>query len=171
MEIEIIKSINGALSTPFADTFFKFVTTLGNGGAIWIITAIVLLCFKNTRKAGISLSISLIFCLVVGNLTLKPLIARPRPFDADLSIIPLIPKPTDFSFPSGHTLSSFAAATSLTLSFKRRGAYSFILATLIAFSRLYLMVHYPTDVLFGIILGTLLGFLAKKVFDFTSQKW
>ena len=171
MEIEIIKSLNGALSSPFADAFFKFVTTLGNGGAVWIITAIALLCFKNTRIAGACLSLSLIFCLLIGNLTLKPLIARPRPFDADLSLVPLIPKPTDFSFPSGHTLSSFAAATSLTLSFKRRGAYSFVLATLIAFSRLYLMVHYPTDVLFGIALGALLGFLAKKIFDFARRKW
>ena len=170
MEIEIIKGINSALSCPFADAFFKGITTLGNGGAVWIFIAVVLLCFKKTRAAGLSLSISLIFCLLIGNLTLKPIIARPRPFDADLNLVPLIPPPTDFSFPSGHTLSSFAAATSLTLSFKKRGALAFILAALIAFSRLYLMVHYPSDVLFGIILGIFLAYLAKKVFDFISHK-
>lgn len=170
-EIEIIKGINSALSCPPLDKFFIFVTTLGNSGIIWILAAIALLCFKKTRNMGCVLAISLIFCLLISNLTLKPLVARPRPFSIDTSILPIIPLPKDFSFPSGHTTSSFAAAVAIYCCNKKWGIISLVLAALIAFSRLYLMVHYPTDVLFGIILGTLLGFLAKKVFDFARKKW
>ena len=169
-EIEIIKAINSALSTPALDKFFVFVTTLGNGGAIWILAAIALLCFKKTRSMGCVLAISLIFCLLISNLTLKPLISRPRPFSIDSSIVPIIPLPSDFSFPSGHTTSSFAAAAAIYCCNKKWGIFATVLAALIAFSRLYLMVHYPSDVIFGVVLGTFLGFAAKKSFDFIRRK-
>lgn len=106
---------------------------------------------------------ALILCLLIGNLFLKPVVARVRPFDINTAIDILIKKPLDFSFPSGHTMSSFAAATVLIYMDKKIGAISLILATIIGFSRLYLYVHYPSDVVIGLLIGVLLGIISIKL--------
>ena len=158
----ILNFIRHNLSGDFADGLMKFITHLGDGGAIWIITAIVLLCFKKTRRAGACLGVALVFVAIVGNVVLKNIFARTRPFiEANMPII--INPPGGFSFPSGHTGSSFAAATVLSEFYKKWAALFYIVASLIAFSRMYLYVHYPSDILGGIMLGVVIGFVCCKV--------
>lgn len=157
----ILNFIRDNLSGEIADAVMKFITHLGDGGCIWIIAALVLLCFKKTRVAGICLAISLIVTAVVGNLILKNIFARTRPFIA-ANVPIIINPPGGYSFPSGHTSSSFAAATALSGHFKKQAPLFYIVAALIAFSRVYLYVHYPTDILGGAFLGIAVGFICLK---------
>ena len=108
-------------------------------------------------------------CLLCGNLLLKPLIGRIRPFNVQDAITLLIAAPLDYSFPSGHTMSSFAAAMVLLLTDRRMGIPAMLLAGLIAFSRMYLYVHYPTDILGGALLGILCGYLGCRIVQKTEQ--
>lgn len=151
------------------NAFFDFImprlTVLGNGGIIWITVAIFMVLFKKTRLCGLTIATALILVLIWGNLILKPLIERPRPFMLDNSIALLIPPPTDFSFPSGHTYSSVASAIILWRFDKRAGTLAWVLATLIIFSRLYLMVHFVTDIIGGIVLGTLVAYTSIYLVD------
>lgn len=152
---------------PFLNTIMTGITTLGDHGMIWILFTILLLIPKKTRKAGLVSAMALIGSLLFNNLLIKNLVQRPRPYVtfADLQI--LIPKPSEFSFPSGHTSSSFAAAAAICACLpKKYGIPAMILAALIGFSRLYVGVHYPTDVLAGAILGILLGYGAKYLAEF-----
>lgn len=153
----ILDFIKEYLKNPFFDFIMPKITALGNGGIIWIIAAIVLLAIPKYRKGGVALSVGLLAGLLIGNLTLKPLIARTRPFDLVEGIELLITAPTDFSFPSGHTLSSFIAAAVLTMIDKRFGYVAIPLAALIAYSRMYLYVHYPSDILGGIVLAAIIS--------------
>ena len=156
------------MSSPFWDAFFKGVTRLGDGGLIWIAAGMLLIIYGCVRKkqgvllCGASMLVALAIGFIAGNLILKPLIARPRPYEG-LDISLLIKAPTDFSFPSGHTLSSFAASVSVFLRNRKWGVAAIILACLIAFSRLYLYVHFPSDILFGILLGTASAYAANKI--------
>ena len=143
------------------DRIMIFITSLGNMSMVWIIIGIYLLINKKYRKYGIMLLLSLLLCAIVGNLTLKPLVARIRPFNAMPLIDGLLIKaPLDYSFPSGHTMCSFAPTIVLCYMIKRVGICAVILSTLIGFSRLYLYVHYPSDVVSGAIIGILLGTLS-----------
>lgn len=153
----ILDFIQQYIKNPVFDFLMPSVSWLGNGGLIWIIAAVVLLAIPKYRKGGVALSVGLLACLLIGNLTLKPLIARVRPFDMVEGIELLIKAPTDFSFPSGHTLSSAIAAAVLTMTDKRFGYGAIPLACLIAFSRMYLYVHYPTDILGAIILAAIIS--------------
>ena len=150
----------GTLHMPVLNQIMIFVSALGNAGLVWIIICAVMLCKKSTRKCGVTMAVALIIGLLVCNLTLKPLIARVRPFDAhDIAL--LISAPSDWSFPSGHTVSSFGAATSALITLKKRGIPFMVLAVLIAFSRLYLQVHYLSDVLVGCLLGCLFAVISN----------
>ena len=151
---EILLQIQQHLRTDMLTPFMKIVTFLGNGGWFWILCAVVLLAVPKTRKTGYSAVLSLIFGVIVTNLLLKNIVARPRPFAEIEALIPLIAKPTDFSFPSGHTTASFAVAlVMLRMLPKKIGIPAVVLAALVAFSRLYLGVHYPTDVLAGFVVA------------------
>jgi len=131
--------------------FWRGVTFLGNGGWFWIALGIALLFFKKTRFAGLTALLSLLLCFLITNLLLKNLVARPRPYEEISALIPLIAKPTDYSFPSGHACASFASAFMYIRTLPRRyGVMTIVLASMIAFSRLYLGVHYPSDILGGI---------------------
>lgn len=146
----------------------RIFTELGNGGIVWILTGLVCIFFKKSRRCGVLMLLTMLMCLILGNGVIKNLVARPRPFQAfDREIVLLIPPPGEYSFPSGHTLHSFAAAVTIFLHNKKAGAAALLLAALIAFSRLYFFVHFPTDVLAGVVLGTLAALLvyalAKKV--------
>lgn len=149
------------LRCDFLDWFFPRFTILGNGGWFYILVATLLLCFPKTRRAGHNAALALIFCLLAGNLTLKPLIGRIRPHDANGFTQLLVPRLGDFSFPSGHTFGATAVAVSLLFYHKKAGIVACIFTALMAFSRLYLYVHYPSDVLGGILLGTAAAFLAR----------
>ncbi|HOA33950.1 MAG TPA: phosphatase PAP2 family protein [Clostridiales bacterium] len=147
----------------------KVITTLGDGGTIWIIIALILLFTKKYRKYGFMMAAGLIITLVVNDNILKPLIARPRPFDfegwTDFIYPEIIKRPDGFSFPSGHTTSSFLSTVPLLKANKKFGIPALVLAALIAFSRVYVFVHYPTDILGGIVMGFIYGLLGCLIVD------
>lgn len=157
---------------PLLDKFMVFITTLGDEGIIWIAIAILMLCLKKYRVCGIGMAISLILMLLTGNIFLKHFFMRERPCWIDTSIELLIASPSSYSFPSGHTFSSFVSAVTIFLHYKKEGIAALILATLISFSRMYLFVHFPTDVLASVILGTGIAiavyYCMKKSKKFTS---
>lgn len=166
----ILEFIRLNMNNRFLDIIMPFISALGNAGFIWIVITIAFLALKKFRRCGTMLLISLVMCLLIGNLTLKPYIARLRPSDINTAINLLIERPTDFSFPSGHTMSSFAAATVIYNTNKKLGFTAFLLATLIAFSRLYLYVHYPSDVAAAIILGVLISLCTMKIYNRRKEK-
>lgn len=162
----ILLWIQENLRTSILSDIMVFITHLGDNGAIWITIAILLILSAKTRKVGIMTIVALIFSFVINNLLLKNAICRLRPFEVINSLTPLIQAPTDFSFPSGHSAASFAAAgILLTRTNKYIGIPAWILAILIAFSRLYVGVHYPTDVITGILMGL---FIAMETINITD---
>ena len=156
----ILRAVQSTLTCPALDFLMPRVTALGNGGVIWLAAAGGLLCTKKYRRQGLLLLGGLAAGVLVGNGLLKHLVARPRPCWLDDSVRLLIAVPTDYSFPSGHTLSSAIGATVMTGTDRRFGWIAIPLAVLIAFSRLYLYVHFPSDVLAGAVLGVVIGGLA-----------
>lgn len=138
------------------------ITFLGNAGLIWLLSAGILMLLPKYRRMGILLLAGLAVGVLVGNIIMKPLFARPRPCWVDTAAGLLVSVPKDFSFPSGHTLSSVIAAVILTAADRRFGIVAIPLAALIAFSRLYLFVHFPTDVLVSVILGIAIGIAVLK---------
>ncbi|MCI8270191.1 MAG: phosphatase PAP2 family protein [Lachnospiraceae bacterium] len=144
--------------------FWKFITSLGDAGWFWIVLALLLLCFRRTRRAGLAAFIALAVGALITNIICKPAFARVRPYEAIDGLILLVEKQKDFSFPSGHSCASFAAVTALRRHLPRQAvAGLLILATLIAVSRLYVGVHYPSDVLGGIFIGAFAGWIAGKI--------
>ncbi len=162
-EIEILDFIRESLSCRFFDVFFSTITRFADHGIGWIITAILLICFKKTRKMGISMGLALIIGYITGNMFLKNVVGRVRPYDFAGNIELLVEKLSDFSFPSGHTLCSFEGAFTIFIRNKRWGIAAIIFAALIALSRLYLYVHYPSDVLAGALLGIGIAYLASFI--------
>ena len=157
--------IAGHLRNGPMSCFFIFFTTLGNAGFLWIVCSFVMLFLKRWRWTGISAFTAMLLCFVLGELLMKELICRPRPplqLD-ELSV--LLPLPSGFSFPSGHAASSFAAAGAFSrgIPLKWVKVLFFALAALMGFSRVYLGVHYPSDVLAGAGLGLLCGFAAWEL--------
>lgn len=145
--------------TGWLDWLMPKITALGNTGIFWVLLGIALVCMVRTRRMGLSMLVSIVIGVVIGNLVLKNLIARERPCWIDSQLLLLIENPKDYSFPSGHTLVSFEGAVSILLKNKKWGIAALALAILIAFSRLYLFVHFPTDVLAGAALGTVIAVL------------
>lgn len=144
------------LRSDFFTPFWLFVTTTGNGGLLMIAVACFLLAFKKTRKLGATCIIALVLSGLFTSLLIKPLVARVRPYEVIEGLTILVPKQIDFSFPSGHSSGAFALAWVLFRSLpKKFGIPALVYALLMAFSRLYLGVHYPTDVLAGVVLGIL----------------
>lgn len=139
------------------------ISKLGNGGIIWLVLSGLLCVFPKYRKAGVTMLTALALDVLLCNVMLKPLVGRMRPFTVNTGVELLINAPKDFSFPSGHTAASFAAAFALLFVKNKLWIPSMILASLIAFSRLYLYVHYPTDVLAGILLGLIVGVAANVI--------
>lgn len=166
LEFGILDFIQSHLRNGVLDFMMPLITKLGDGGILWISLTIILLLFRKTRKAGAAMAISLIMGAVC--LLLKPLIGRVRPCDVNPAVQLLISRPSDPSFPSGHTGSSFAAAFALFFGKNRLWIPAVILAALIGFTRLYLYVHYPSDVLAGALLGILLGWLGNAL---TNKAW
>lgn len=169
-DLPILDWIRYHLSCPLLDTLMPMITALGDAGIFWIILAATLLATKKHRKVGVGMAVALVMGLVICNLGMKPLFARIRPYDYQLehfgqTISLLIRAESDFSFPSGHTIASFEAATVLALHHRKWGIPALVLASLIAFSRLYLYVHYPTDVLCSVVLGISIGIAAVKLTD------
>lgn len=160
-----------SVRNPILNSIMIFITTLGDGGFIWIAATIVLLIPRKTRKVGIMSAVALLGSLIINNNIIKNLVQRPRPFVTFTDLRILIPTPSEFSFPSGHTSSSFAAAAVFYRFLpKRLGIPAIVLAGLIGFSRLYVGVHYPTDVLAGVVMGILLSYLSEYLVMFFEKK-
>ncbi len=168
-EFQILEWIS-ELRTEWLDTVLPMISSFGDKGIGWIIVAIILACIPKYRKAGITMGLALIFCLLLGNMTLKPLIARPRPYNYVPDMTLLVAPLADFSFPSGHTFASFASATALFLCHKKLGIAAYLLAITIAFTRLYLYVHFPSDVLAGMVLGILSGWIAYQMLSYIQRR-
>jgi len=142
------------LRGPVMDKIMWFFSMLGDGGWFLILTTIVLLIMVKTRRIGVEAAASLILTFIIGNLIIKNIVGRIRPYDAYTFLQAIVSKPIDSSFPSGHTSNSFAVAVAILLNDRKLGIPAVIVAAMIAFSRLYNVVHYPTDVIAGLILGT-----------------
>lgn len=153
----ILDKIQSMLSSGFMDWLMPKITVLGNAGIVWIIIGLAMVISKKYRKTGIMVLAGLLLGLIIGNGIIKNLVARQRPCWINSDFHLLIPNPKDYSFPSGHTQASVIAATVITMRHKQWGWVVIPLAVIIAFSRLYLYVHFPSDVLGGAIIGLAIG--------------
>lgn len=178
-DLPILDWIQANLQSAFMDFLMPIITIFGDAGIFWIACAVILLFIPKYRKAGLSMGVALLLGVLVCNVTMKPLFQRIRPYDYQEqylnTLIPLlVDRQHDFSFPSGHTIASFEACTALMLRDKRLGIPATVLAVLIAFSRLYLYVHYPTDVITSVFLGIAFGILGtwivNRLWDKFSRK-
>ncbi len=179
-DYSILNHINEHFHNAFFDGFFGVITHLADAGWFWIALAVLLLCFKKTRRTGFVMGGALLMGVIIGNGILKPVIHRVRPYD-NAAWSPLVTRatllispPSDYSFPSGHTLASFEGAVGIFMCNKKWGAPALALALLIAFSRLYFYIHYPTDVLGGLILGTAFAvasfFIVNAIWNKVTKK-
>ncbi len=152
---------------PILDKLMVFITHLGDEGYLWIAIAVIMLFFRKTRKCGIMLGMVLIAGLIVGNLGLKNIIGRERPYVQNPEMLDklLIAPLSSYSCPSGHTMSSVECATVIFMFDKRYGIPAVIIAALIGFSRMYLYVHFLTDVLLGALIGVALGMLVYFIYQ------
>ena len=155
---------------PVMNTISIFFDYAGAHGEIWIAFTLLLLLFRRTRKAGFAMAVALVLYMAAGHFFLKPLFARPRPCDVNTAITILVKRPHGHSFPSGHTASAFAAAFALWLQNRKLGVPALVLAAFIAFTRLYLYVHFPTDVLGGAVLGIALGAAASAFANYMANR-
>ena len=161
-EIYNLDRLHNFLERPWFDSLMIFVTQSGNMGTVWIIAALLMMLIEPSFKEGYTMLIALILCITIGNLIIKNIVKRNRPFfHKDYKL--LIKQPRDYSFPSGHTLSSFAAATVIFLTNPICGVIAYIYASLIALSRLYLRVHFFSDVGFSLIAGIVIGNVANYI--------
>ena len=167
----LLQFIQANMRSSIMDKLMPLITELGSGATLWIVIGLICTINKKYRKYGLMIIGSLILCLIVGNLTLKHLVARVRPFNAvPILDVLLVKPPTDFSFPSGHTMCSFASAVVIFYMNKKIGILALILSSLIGFSRLYLYVHYPSDVFCGMIIGGLAGIISIIIVN-NIEKW
>lgn len=163
LELAALDWIQLHLRCGFLDWFMPFVSGLSNHGEVWIVFAALLLLIRRQRRYGLSAACALTLDLLACNLFLKPLIGRVRPFAfrPDLSL--LVSPPGDASFPSGHTAAAFAVVFALLAAGSPLWRPALALAVVTAFSRLYLFVHWPTDILGGILLGAAVGWAGARL--------
>lgn len=158
MEAEILLWIQDNIRQEWLTPIMKFFTYLGNAGAVWVVLALIFLLWHPYRRVGVTAIVAMLFSFLFNNLLLKNVVSRTRPYEVVEGLTLLVAPATDFSFPSGHSATSFAAAVVFTKLFGwRKGVWFLALALCISLSRLYVGIHYPTDVLFGIVSGALMG--------------
>ena len=163
MELAILDWIQSHLRCGFLDAVLPVITRTADHGELWIILALVLLVIRNQRKYGAAVACGLVLDLVSCNLLLKPLVGRIRPFAVNTAVELLVKAPLDASFPSGHTAASFAAVFALKAAGSPLWKPALAVAVVIAFSRLYLYVHWPSDVLAGALLGAAVGWAGARL--------
>ena len=177
-DLSVFQWIQG-IQNGFLDALMVGITTLGNAGAVFIVLGFVLLFTKKHRKAGLAVLVALIVMLLCSDLFLKEFFARVRPFNlvesnpekyaawaAEYVFPELVYKPSSFSFPSGHTASAFAAATALLWHSRKWGIPTMIFAAVMGFSRIYVQVHYCTDVIGGVVSGIICAVIAVVIVKF-----
>ncbi|MEM1484294.1 phosphatase PAP2 family protein [Oscillospiraceae bacterium PP1C4] len=165
MDLAIVSWVSEHMRCAFLDWLMPLITMLGDKGAIWLVFCAILIVRKKTRCWGVMCFVALILTTLLGEITIKNLVGRARPFTHFPELLLLISPPASFSFPSGHTGSSFAAATVICFMSKKLGCWALLLAALIGFSRLYLSVHYLTDIITGMLLGVVCAYLARWLCD------
>lgn len=153
LDLSILDFIHNTLSNPVMDIIMTCLTYSIEFGAMAILVFIIMMCIKNMRKTGFAVMGATLSVMLFGELIIKHLVARPRPFVINGAIELIIKAPSGFSFPSSHTATCFAMATTIYLFHKRLGVVAYVYASLVAFSRMYLYVHYPSDIIGGIALG------------------
>ena len=141
----------------------KAISYCGNLGVIWLIIIALTYYYKPTRDMSIYILLAIIFATLAGQITIKSIVKRPRPCHTYPEVKILLPVPTDLSFPSGHTTSSFACSTVLFIFSPILGIIAYTWAALTGFSRIYLFVHYVSDVMTGALLGTIIGYLVTFI--------
>lgn len=171
MDAKILLWLKDAFANPVLDEIMIAVSRLGNKGIVWIAIGLLFLLLGLRKKAWLQRGWMVLFSLagnvLLCNVILKPLVNRTRPYDL-LGYETIIPALSDPSFPSGHTAASFAAATAIYAIDKRWGAAAYLFAAVMGFSRLYLGVHFPTDVLAGAVCGVV---AARVVLRLMGRKW
>lgn len=171
-DLSVVRFIRENLTCPFLDFLMPAITKLGEKGIFCLILALLFIIINKgkSRKTGLVMLIAIVTGFIIGNLTLKPLIMRQRPCLID-GVALLVKNPDDYSFPSGHSLVAFETAVPIFMCMSKKwGVLALAIACLMAFSRLYLYVHFPTDVITGAILGTLFAILAKMVVEYFQKK-
>ena len=162
-EFDILYSLQN-IHNSVLDKIMIIVSKMGNAGMFWIGLACVLLISKKTRKCGIQMLVAMVIALIIGNGIIKNSVRRMRPCWIDDSVKLLIKNPKDFSFPSGHSLNGMVSAVTIYLNNKKYGLVAIAFVLLIAFSRLYNFVHFPTDVLCGLLLGIIIAIITNEYF-------
>ncbi len=170
MEMQILHWFQG-IHNDVLDKVMVCITKLGDKGIFWIVVTILMLLLAKNKKMGWTSAVALLLSLIVVNILLKNTVCRPRPCWIDDSVKMLVKIPKDFSFPSGHSSASFAAAVSIFLYKKKEGIAAIVLAALIAVSRMYLFVHWPTDVLVGTIIGISVAIIAYFIVKFVYERF
>lgn len=161
---DILLYIQEHIRCEFLDWIFPNITYLGDAGIFWIVLTAILMCFRKTRRAAFCSMFALIGSLLLNNIVLKPLVDRVRPYEIYEGLVLIGKKAKDASFPSGHTAASVASAVALSFHLRKRWSIPLIIfALMIGFSRLYIGIHHPTDVLFGIVDGLLLALIAWMI--------
>lgn len=169
-EYDLLMFFQNFRSTP-VDWIMKFFSFLGNKGWLPILIALLLLIFyKKDRRVGLSTTVGLLLAFIVCNLVLKNLFNRARPCDIWTEVETIVNRPHDSSFPSGHTNASFAVASAIILRNKKWGIFAIIVALLIAISRMYLFMHFPTDVLAGAANGFIWALISYFVINWIYKK-
>lgn len=164
VERDILIWIQAHLRCEALTPIMKLLSIIGDAGAFWIVLTILLLIFRKTRRVGVYCAVSMLLTFIVVNCAIKPIAARVRPYDQFPEISILVGRQVDFSFPSGHSANGFACAWALfRTAEKKYGVPALVLAGCISFSRLYVGVHYPTDVLAGIVIGVLMAEIALRL--------
>lgn len=166
IDLSILEFIHANLQNYFFDKVMPLITSLGEYSVFWFVLGVVLIISKKYRKVGILTVLTVLLTIILDGAIIKNIVQRPRPFLQVTTINMLISRPLDYSFPSVHTAAAVAACVVLFNTMKKYSIPFIFLATLIAFSRLYLFVHYPSDVLGGVILGV----ISSKIVLYLSTK-
>lgn len=168
-EFALLDFIQKNMHSGIGDMLMIFFSRIGDAGMVWIILAVVFMLSRRTRRVGSAMLVALAVEVLLCNVLIKPLVARIRPCDINTLIILPVKRPQDFSFPSGHTAAAFASVSAMYFSRCKWWPAAAVLAALIAFSRLYLYLHFPSDILAGILLGILTGWLGSFLFDILAK--
>lgn len=164
IDFSILTFIQKNLRCELLDHLMVFFSLIGEAGLVWFLIAVPMLFFKKTRVCGVAMILSMGIVLLLGEFGMKNVFCRVRPCNVNQEIELLVKRPSSYSFPSGHTGSSFAAATSVFLYHKKAGICTLVLAALIGFSRLYNYVHFPSDVLVGMLFGIIMSLVVYNLF-------
>ena len=171
-DVSILEYVMNNIRKEWLDPIVVFITHLGKAGIVWIFLILVLLAIKKTRRVGIACGVALVINVILCNFLIKPIVARPRPYDLYQHIVCIVKPQWDYSFPSGHTAASFSISSVLPyMKMKKRISIpAIILATMIALSRIYVCVQYPTDVICGAVLGAIAGFAGFMLYTRVIEK-